>query len=46
MSTLSPDSGFFPNDKKCRIIAKPGEKESVRKVFKITDIITMGGKNH
>ena len=46
LSTLSPDSGFFPNDKKCRIIAKPGEKESVREVFKITDIITMGGKNH
>ena len=47
LSTLGPDFGFFPNDKKWWIDAKPGKKESVKEVFKITDIIvTMEGRNH
>ena len=47
LSTLGPDFGFFPNDKKWWIDAKPGKKEIVKEVFKMTDIIvTMEGRNH
>ena len=47
LSTLGPDFGFFPSNKKWWIDAKPGKKESVKEVFKITDIIvTMEGRNH
>ena len=32
LSTLGPDFGYFPNDRKCWIIAKPAKEESVREV--------------
>ena len=38
LSTLGPDFGYFLNDKKCWIIAKPAKEESVREVFKETSI--------
>ena len=35
LSTLAgPDFGYFPNNRKCWIIAKPAKKESVREAFK------------
>ena len=37
-STLGPDFGYFLNDRKCWIIAKPTKKESVREAFKDTSI--------
>ena len=37
-STLGPDFGFFPNKKKWWLIAKPNKTESVKEVFKETDI--------
>ena len=37
-STLGPDFGFFQNKKKWWIIAKPNKTESVKEVFKETDI--------
>ena len=47
LGTLGPDFGSFPNDKKRWIIAKPDKKESVKEVFKRTDINkTMEEKNH
>ena len=39
LSTLGPDFGYFPNNKKCWIIAKPDKKESAEEVFKETDIV-------
>ena len=45
--TLGPDFGYFPNDKKCWIIAKPVKEESVREVFKETSINeTIHGQKH
>ena len=45
--TLGPDFGYFLNTKKCCIIAKRDKKESVKEIFKGTDInMTMEGKNH
>ena len=35
---MGPDSGFFPNDKKCWIIVKPEKKEGVKEAFKEMDI--------
>lgn len=47
LSTLGPEFGYFPNDKKCWIIAKPDKEERVKEVFKETDInITVEGKKH
>ena len=47
LSTLGPDFGYFPNDKKCWIIAKPDKKETVEEVFKETNInVTVEGKRH
>ena len=34
LSTLGPDFGYFPNDRKCWFIAKPAKEESVREAFK------------
>ena len=46
LSTLGPDFGYFSNAKKCWIIAKRDKKESVKEIFKDTDInMTMEGKN-
>ena len=46
-STLGPDFGYFPNDNKCWIIAKPAKEESVREVFKETSInVTVQGQKH
>ena len=36
LSTLSPDFGYFLNDRKCWIITKPAKEESVREAFKDT----------
>ena len=38
LSTLGPDFGYFPNDKKCWIITRPDKEEDVKVVFKETDI--------
>ena len=47
LGTLGSDFGYFPNDKKRWIIAKPDKRESVKEVFKKTDISkTMEEKNH
>ena len=47
LGTLGKDFGYFPNDKKRWIIAKPDKKESVKEVFKKTDISkTMEEENH
>ena len=47
LSTLGPDFGYFLNTKKCWIIAKRDKKESVKEVFKDTDInMAMEGKNY
>ena len=47
LSTLGPDFGYFLNAKKCWIIAKRDKKESVKEIFKDTEInMTMEGKNH
>ena len=47
LSTLGPDFGYFPNDRKCWIIAKPAKEESVRKAFKDTSInVTVQGQKH
>ena len=44
-STLGPDFGYFPNDGKCWIIAKPAKEESVREAFKDTSInVTVQGQ--
>ena len=47
LSTLGPDFGYFPNDKKCWIIAEPAKEENVREVFKETSInVTVQGQKH
>ena len=47
LSTIGPDFGYFPNDKKCWIIAKPAKEENVREVFKETSInVTVQGQKH
>ncbi|CAH3180463.1 unnamed protein product, partial [Porites lobata] len=47
LSTLGPDFGYFPNDRKCWIIAKPAKEESVREAFKDTSInVTVQGQKH
>ena len=47
LSTLSPDLGYFPNDRKCWTIAKPVKEESVRKAFKDTSFnVTVQGQKH
>ena len=38
MNSLGPDFGYFPNNKKRRIIAKPNKKETVKEVFKETAV--------
>ena len=38
LGTIGPDFGYFPNDRKCWIIAKPAKEESVREAFKDTSI--------
>ena len=43
-SSLGPDFGCFPNDRKCWIIAKPAKEESVSEAFKDTSInVTVQG---
>ena len=47
LSTLGPDFGYFPNDRKCWIIAKPAKEESVREAFKDTSInVTVKGQKY
>ena len=47
LSTLSPDFGYFPNDRKCWTIAKPVKEESVRKAFKDTSFnVKVQGQKH
>ena len=47
LSLFGPELGYFPNDKKCWIIAKPEKEEHARKVFKDTAInITTEGHKH
>ena len=47
LSTLGPDFGCFPNDRKCWIIAKPAKEESVREAFKDTSInVAVQGQKH
>ena len=35
---MGPDSGFFPNDKKCWIIVKPEKNEGVKEASREMDI--------
>ena len=45
LNNLGPDFGYFPNDRKCWIVAKPAKEESVRKAFKNTSInVTVQGQ--
>ena len=47
LSTLGPEFGYYPNDKKCWIIVKPDKEECAKEVFKETDIkITVEGKKY
>ena len=47
LSTLGPDFGYFPIDRKCWIIAKPAKEGSVREAFKETSInVTVQGQKH
>lgn len=48
LSTLGPDFGYFPSDRKCWIIAKPAAKEeSGREAFKDMSInVTLQGQKH
>ena len=47
LSTLGPDFGYFPSDRKCWLIAKPAKEESVREAFKDTPInVTVQGQKH
>ena len=47
LSTLGPDFGYFPNDRKCWINAKPAEEESVMEAFKDTSInVRVEGQKH
>ena len=45
LSTIGPDLGYFPNDRKCWIIAKPAKEESVREASKDATInVTVQGQ--
>ena len=47
LNSLGPDFGFFPNAKKCCIIAKPDKQAGVREAFKDTIInVTVEGQKH
>ena len=47
LTTLDPDFGYFPNDRKCWIIAKAAKEESVREAFKDTSInVTVQGQKN
>ena len=47
LNTLGPDIGYFPNAKKCWIIAKPEKEALVREAFKATVInVTVEGQRH
>ena len=47
LNTFGPDIGYFPNAKKCWIIAKPEKEALVREVFKDTVInVTVEGQKH
>ena len=47
LSNPGPDFGYFPNDRKCWIVAKPAKEESVREAFKDTSInVTVQGQKH
>ena len=47
LNTLGPDIGYFPNAKKCWIIAKPEKEALVREAFKDTVInVTVEGQRH
>ena len=47
LNTLGPDIGYFPNAKKCWIIAKPEKEALVREAFKDTVInVTVEGQKH
>jgi len=47
LCTLGPDFGYFPNEKRCWIIAKPAKEQNVREVFKETSInVTVQGQKH
>ena len=44
---IGPDFGYFPNDRKCWIIAKPAKEESFSEAFKDTSInVTVQGQKH
>ena len=47
LTTLGPDFGYFPNDRKWWTITKPDKEESVREPFKDTSInVTVQGQKH
>ena len=47
LSTLGLNFGYFPNDRKCWIIAQPAKEESVREAFKDRSInVTIQGQKH
>ena len=47
LTTLDPDFVYFPNDRKCWIIAKAAKVESVREAFKDTSInVTVQGQKN
>ncbi|PFX13573.1 hypothetical protein AWC38_SpisGene22326, partial [Stylophora pistillata] len=47
LNTFGPDIGYFPNGKKCWIIAKPEKEALVREAFKDTAInVTVEGQKH
>ena len=47
VQTFGPDIGYFPNAKKCWIIAKPEKKALVREAFEDTVInVTVEGQTH
>ena len=47
LNTLGPDIGYFPNAKKCWIIAKPEKEALVREAFKDTVInVTVEEQKH
>ena len=47
LSTLGPEFGYYPNDKKCWVTVKLDKEECAKEVFKETDIkITVEGKKH
>ena len=47
LTEIGPGYGYYPNDKKCWLIAKPDKEEIARETFKETAInITTQGKKH